>query len=115
MTSFIAVALDHTANHVALLQTNIPLLRVCDVSCVQVVTVECGDKRDPGYWSTSRMLLESGLCLALQNEECNRAGSLAGGVLTPATGMGMVLVQRLRDAGFRFEVTGTAEVTAPVV
>lgn len=25
-----------------------------------------GGKRDPGYWETARMLLESGLCLALQ-------------------------------------------------
>ncbi len=25
-----------------------------------------GGKRDPGYWDTARMLLEAGLCLALQ-------------------------------------------------
>lgn len=75
---------------------------------LQVVTAECGDKRDPGYWSTSRMLLEAGLCLALQGKECSEASCLAGGVLTPATAMGMVLVQRLRDAGFKYEVTGTA-------
>ena len=31
-----------------------------------VVTGKMAGKRDPGYWETSRMLLESGLCLALQ-------------------------------------------------
>ena len=31
-----------------------------------VVKARLGGKRDPGYWETSRMLLESGLCLALQ-------------------------------------------------
>lgn len=31
-----------------------------------VVTGRMAGKRDPGYWETSRMLLESGLCLALQ-------------------------------------------------
>ena len=30
-----------------------------------------GGKRDPGYWETARMLLESALCLALQ--VCARA------------------------------------------
>lgn len=33
----------------------------------KVVRVRMGDpSRDPGYWSTSRMLLEAALCLALQ-------------------------------------------------
>ncbi len=31
-----------------------------------IVTGRMAGKRDPGYWETSRMLLESGLCLALQ-------------------------------------------------
>lgn len=31
-----------------------------------VVTATMGGKRDPGYWETSRFLLESALCLALQ-------------------------------------------------
>lgn len=33
-----------------------------------------GDKRDPGYWSTSRMVLESALCLALDEEAVKRTG-----------------------------------------
>mmetsp|Transcript_3822 Transcript_3822/g.8188 ORF Transcript_3822/g.8188 Transcript_3822/m.8188 type:complete len:425 (-) Transcript_3822:281-1555(-) len=65
-----------------------------------VVKGHVGDKRDPGYWSTSRMLLEAGLCLAL--DQAN--GSRKGGVLTPASAMGMALVDRLRAAGFTWEV-----------
>jgi short subunit dehydrogenase-like uncharacterized protein len=60
--------------------------------------------RDPGYYSTSRMLLESGLCLALQSAELKQAGMLQGGVLTPATAMGPLLIDRLREAGFTFRV-----------
>eukprot|EP00983_Pelagomonas_calceolata_P014003 448690-Pelagomonas_calceolata.AAC.1 len=39
-----------------------------------VFTGECGDKRDPGYWSTSRMVLESALCLALDDEAIKQSG-----------------------------------------
>jgi short subunit dehydrogenase-like uncharacterized protein len=58
-------------------------------------------KGDPGYGATSVMLGEAGLCLALDGEKLpERAG-----VLTPATGMGDALVERLRAAGQRFEVS----------
>ncbi|MFP2927866.1 saccharopine dehydrogenase family protein [Pyxidicoccus sp. 3LG] len=53
---------------------------------------------DPGYAATARMLSEAALCLA-------RDGVPAlGGVLTPASSMGMRLVERLRQAGMTFEV-----------
>jgi short subunit dehydrogenase-like uncharacterized protein len=45
------------------------------------------------------MLGESALCLALDRE----ALPARGGVLTPATAMGTVLVDRLRAAGMTFE------------
>jgi len=48
-------------------------------------------KGDPGYAATSRMLGESGLCLATTDGP--------GGVLTPASAMGDALVERLREAG----------------
>jgi short subunit dehydrogenase-like uncharacterized protein len=54
---------------------------------------------DPGYAATSVMLGESALCLALDRE----ALPARGGVLTPATAMGPVLVDRLRAAGMTFE------------
>jgi short subunit dehydrogenase-like uncharacterized protein len=56
---------------------------------------------DPGYGATSVMLGEAGLCLALDGEKLpDRAG-----VLTPATGMGGALVERLREAGQTLEVS----------
>lgn len=55
-------------------------------------------KGDPGYAATARMLSESALCLASGKVESK------GGVLTPASSMGMKLVERLRQAGMTFEV-----------
>lgn len=55
---------------------------------------------DPGYGATSVMLGESALCLALDGPQLpDRAG-----VLTPATGMGTRLADRLRAAGQTYEV-----------
>jgi short subunit dehydrogenase-like uncharacterized protein len=53
---------------------------------------------DPGYAATSRMLSEAALCLAFDDLPAE------GGVLTPATSMGMRLVERLRRGGMTFEV-----------
>jgi short subunit dehydrogenase-like uncharacterized protein len=54
---------------------------------------------DPGYKATSGLIGESGLCLALDGDRLpDRAG-----VLTPATAMGMPLVERLRAAGYTFD------------
>ena len=54
---------------------------------------------DPGYTETSKMLAESALCLAFDVEQLpDRAG-----VLTPATAMGVPLIERLRAAGIAFE------------
>jgi short subunit dehydrogenase-like uncharacterized protein len=55
---------------------------------------------DPGYQATSVMLGESGLCLALDGDRL----PARAGVLTPATALGMPLVERLRSAGFRLDV-----------
>ena len=58
-------------------------------------------KGDPGYAATSRMLGESAMCLALDPVQ----PGFEGGVLTPATAMGMHLVERLRRRDFTFDVT----------
>jgi short subunit dehydrogenase-like uncharacterized protein len=58
------------------------------------------DQRDPGYGSTAVMLSEAALCLALEGAQLPSGG----GILTPATAMGMRLVERLRAAGLTFEV-----------
>ena len=55
--------------------------------------------RDPGYGSTSKMLAESGVCLASNDLPSG------GGVLTPAAAMGNVLLGRLQEnAGLSFEI-----------
>jgi short subunit dehydrogenase-like uncharacterized protein len=61
----------------------------------RVVTEVSGG--DPGYGETSKMLAESGLCLA-HDFLPDRAGQL-----TPAVAMGDALIRRLQRAGIRFE------------
>jgi short subunit dehydrogenase-like uncharacterized protein len=57
-------------------------------------------KGDPGYAATSVMMAEAALLAASDESELpDRAG-----VITPATGLGMPLVQRLRAAGMTFVV-----------
>ncbi len=53
---------------------------------------------DPGNRSTVRMLCESALALALDEDELP-GGSGRGGFLTPATGLGEVLLRRLKATG----------------
>ena len=55
-----------------------------------LTAVVTGD-RDPGYGSTSKMIAESAVCLALDEL------STPTGVLTPTVAMGMQLVKRLQE------------------
>lgn len=57
------------------------------------------DNRDPGYGSTAVMLSEAALCLAFDGATLDSGG----GILTPATAMGMTLVERLRKAGMTLQ------------
>jgi short subunit dehydrogenase-like uncharacterized protein len=63
---------------------------------------EISDQGDPGNRATTKMLCESALALALQLDELP-GGRAHGGLLTPASGLGEVLVQRLRLAGMQFK------------
>jgi len=55
-----------------------------------------GDK-DPGYGSTSKMIAESAVCLL------KKPGAASGGIWTPASALGMLLVDRLQEnAGLTF-------------
>jgi short subunit dehydrogenase-like uncharacterized protein len=55
--------------------------------------------RDPGYGSTSKMLSESAVCLAVDNLQAG------GGFWTPAAAMGEVLMDRLTaNAGLTFDL-----------
>ena len=40
----------------------------------------------------------------MQEDELKDAGKLQGGVLTPASAMGMLLVDRLNQAGMEFRI-----------
>jgi short subunit dehydrogenase-like uncharacterized protein len=55
---------------------------------------------DPGYAATSVMLGESALALALDGADLPERT----GVLTPASGIGVRLAERLRLAGFTLDV-----------
>ncbi len=73
-----------------------------------VAEIEDGEKvrglvegtSDPGYGETAKMLGESALCLAKDEAKLPPTA----GVLTPASAMGMVLVERLRAASMTFVV-----------
>jgi short subunit dehydrogenase-like uncharacterized protein len=62
------------------------------------------DQGDPGNRATVKFLCESALSLALNADQLP-GGQQRGGVLTPATGLGDVLVERLRKAGMRLETS----------
>lgn len=68
-----------------------------------VVRGVVADKGDPGNRATTKMVCEAALALALQAPDLP-GGSAAGGVLTPASGLGQVLVARLRKAGMTLQV-----------
>ena len=60
---------------------------------------------DPGYGATARMLAETAMCLRQEDTE----SPAAGGVLTPASGVGEPLARRLRDVGFTITVDERTE------
>lgn len=66
----------------------------------KVVASVKGD-RDPGYGSTSKMIAEAAVCLALDPE------AASGGIWTPAAALGSALIDRLQDnAGLSFQREG---------
>jgi short subunit dehydrogenase-like uncharacterized protein len=65
-----------------------------------VVESRVSADRDPGYGATARMLGESAMCLVREETD----SPLAGGILTPASGIGEPLAERLRQAGLTVEV-----------
>ena len=61
--------------------------------------------KDPGYGATALMLGESALCLARDTAQTGALGyTIKGGVLTPASAMGEVLIERLVDAGMTLKI-----------
>ena len=54
---------------------------------------------DPGYKETAKMVVESGLCLALER---NRLPERGGGFFSPSVAMGDILLERLCKSGCQF-------------
>jgi len=63
------------------------------------VTYRVNGSSNPGYRSTSQIAIEAGLCLALDRDQLPDYY----GIVTPATGMGLQLVDRLARAGVTFD------------
>jgi short subunit dehydrogenase-like uncharacterized protein len=72
------------------------------------------DKGDPGNRATVKFLCEAALSLALNADQL-AGGQKRGGVLTPAAGLGDVLVERLRRAGMRLETNDQGPFSDPAV
>ncbi len=66
------------------------------------VMVTLSSAGDPGNRVTVKILCESALALALDTDALP-GGPSRGGILTPATGLGDVLVSRLKNTGFVME------------
>ncbi|MBK9523134.1 MAG: saccharopine dehydrogenase NADP-binding domain-containing protein [Rhodocyclaceae bacterium] len=65
----------------------------------EILKVGVTGDRDPGYGSTSKMIVEAAICLL------NEAAATKGGIWTPAAAMGRPLIKRLVDnAGLTFAV-----------
>ena len=62
------------------------------------------DQGDPGNAATVKILCESALALAVDGAKLP-GGPARGGILTPATGLGQVLVDRLRARGMTLEAS----------
>lgn len=72
----------------------------------QTVRVKVTGDRDPGYGSTSKMLGQAAISLALDHVEHGNKIGRAGGFWTPATMFDGRFIERLtRHAGLRFELT----------
>ncbi len=75
------------------------LLLIGELADGSLVRVRVKGDRDPGYGSTSKMLAESAICLALDESD------VGGGCWTPVTAMGESLFRRLTaNAGLSFEL-----------
>jgi short subunit dehydrogenase-like uncharacterized protein len=79
------------------------ILFIAEAADGQTVRAAVKGDMDPGYGSTSKILAEAGLALALDT----RRAQTGGGCWTPAAAMADTLLKRLpAKAGLTFEVEG---------
>lgn len=79
----------------------IRMVGTTDEAAPRKAILQINGDSDPGYSLTSQMLAESALTIALSRDRCP---GRAGGVYTPATGLGLPLATRLHDSGIRFSI-----------
>jgi short subunit dehydrogenase-like uncharacterized protein len=72
----------------------------------KLVRGRIADRGDPGNRATTKFVCQSALALALEPAATLPGGASAGGVLTPASGLGLVLARRLTAAGMTIEPMG---------
>lgn len=89
------------------------IVGVSETDPAKKVTAVVSIPKEPGYAFTAVMLTESALCLALQRDQINQnwrarksedEPEILGGILTPASSMGPLLIERLTRAGMKFNV-----------
>lgn len=67
---------------------------------IKKISVSVSGDSDPGYSATAKMLTEAAISMLLNEEKIPKAY----GVLTPASGIGQVLIDRLKKTGISFKV-----------
>ena len=66
----------------------------------QISQVTVLGNSDPGYSATAKMITESALSILLNKDIIPESH----GVLTPASALGLIVVDRLKDKGITFNV-----------
>ena len=70
------------------------------VNEIQKNSVTVNGDSDPGYSATAKMLTESAICILLNENKIPKKY----GVLTPASGIGLILIERLKENGISFTI-----------
>jgi len=71
----------------------------------RLLRVRLQDRGDPGNRVTVKILCQSALALVLDRDKLP-GGPESGGILTPATGLGLVLLERLKKTGMEADIAG---------
>lgn len=71
----------------------------------RLLRVRMQDRGDPGNRVTVKILCQSALALVLDRDKLP-GGPESGGILTPATGLGLVLLERLKKTGMEADIAG---------
>ena len=70
------------------------------ISKIRKNSVTVTGDSDPGYSATAKMLTESAICILLNENKIPKKH----GVLTPASGIGLILIERLKKKGISFTI-----------